>query len=325
MREKVLLIVNPMAGRQKIRTELVWVVDELTKAGFETLIYTTQDSPTTAALLKEYDSRADLLICCGGDGTFNEILSGSMLWEKKPILGYIPAGTTNDFAQGLHLSMDIRTAVKDIIRGRNWTYDAGLFNHDYFSYVASFGAFTESSYATPQTIKNQLGHLAYILEGVKSLTALKSWKMSFVSEEYSGEGEFLYGMVTNSNSVGGFKGITGQDVTLNDGKFEVTLIRNTDNIIIWAGIINALLTGEENEYVISFKTSHLEVFSETPIPWTRDGEYGGSHTHAVIDNIPGALPLIVPQHVAAYENGEDLGYFEEAGEEDDDAEEILRE
>ena len=323
--KKVLFIYNPKAGTGLIRSNLSYILEEMIKKEYEITIHPTRTAEDARETTSTMGALYDMIICSGGDGTLDQVVEGMQKGGFRRQLGYIPAGSTNDFAASLGLSRDMRRAARDIVEGTEFDCDIGRLNDDYFIYVAAFGAFTDVAYKTSQEWKNALGHLAYILEGVKSLSNLKSWKMSFVSEEYSGEGEFLYGMVTNSNSVGGFKGITGQDVTLNDGKFEVTLIRNTDNIIIWAGIINALLTGEENEYVISFKTSHLEVFSETPIPWTRDGEYGGSHTHAVIDNIPGALPMIVPQHVAAYENGEDVGYFEEAGEEDDDAEEILRE
>ena len=282
MREKVLLIVNPMAGRQKIRTELVWVVYELTKAGFETLIYTTQDSPTTAALLKEYDSRADLLICCGGDGTFNEILSGSMLWEKKPILGYIPAGTTNDFAQGLHLSMDIRTAVKDIIRGRNWTYDAGLFNHDYFSYVASFGAFTESSYATPQTIKNQLGHLAYILEGIRELPTLNSYQVRVEANGRTYEDRFIFGAVSNARSMGGIIRLTDERVDLNDGLLEVMLLRQPTTLLEISQVLTAINTGiYEGSSFVFLQTDRAVFYSDPGLVWSLDGERreGGKEVH----------------------------------------------
>ena len=161
MEQRVLLMVNPMAGRQKIRNELLYVVDTLTKAGYETIIYTTQGKDATRGLLAEKDSQFDRVICCGGDGTFNEILSATMHWDKRPILGYIPAGTTNDFAAGLKLPSDIREAAVNIVRGTPHTVDAGLFNTSYFSYVASFGAFTETSYSTPQNFKNALGHLAY--------------------------------------------------------------------------------------------------------------------------------------------------------------------
>ena len=167
MEQRVLLMVNPMAGRQKIRNELLYVVDTLTKAGYETIIYTTQGKDATRDLLAEKDSQFDRVICCGGDGTFNEILSATMHWNKRPILGYIPAGTTNDFAAGLKLPSDIREAAMNIVRGTPHTVDAGLFNTSYFSYVASFGAFTETSYSTPQNLRMHWGTWPIFLRASK--------------------------------------------------------------------------------------------------------------------------------------------------------------
>ncbi len=317
---KVLFIYNPRAGTGLIRNHLSYILEEMGKREFEITIHPTQNANDACETTRLCGADYDMIICSGGDGTLDQVAAGMQRGGFRRQLGYIPAGSTNDFAASLGISKDMRKAAKDILEGTEFDCDIGRFNENYFIYVAAFGAFTDVSYKTSQEWKNALGHLAYILQGVKSLSSLKAWHMKIESEEYTGEGDFLYGMVTNSNSVGGFKGITGRDVTLNDGKFEVTLIRATDNIIIWASIINALMSGEENDYVISFKTAHLEVFSDTKIPWTRDGEYGGSYTHAVIDNLPGALPIIVPSDAAALEAGEDRGYFEEAGEEDDSAE-----
>ena len=180
-----------------------------------------------------------------------------------------------------------------IAEGRVFDCDIGRINASYFIYVAAFGAFTDVSYKTSQDMKNMLGHAAYLLEGVKSFSALKSWRLRFMSEEMSGEGDFLYGMITNSNSVGGFKGITGNDVTLNDGKFEVTLIRMPETVIEWPTIISALLTGTAHDKVITFKTAHLKITGEEDLPWTTDGEYGGTWKSSEITNLSRALPIIL--------------------------------
>ena len=201
MEQRVLLMVNPMAGRQKIRNELLYVVDTLTKAGYETIIYTTQGKDATRDLLAEKDSQFDRVICCGGDGTFNEILSATMHWDKRPILGYIPAGTTNDFAAGLKLPSDIREAAVNIVRGTPHTVDAGLFNTSYFSYVASFGAFTETSYSTPQNFKNALGHLAYILEGIKEIPAFTPYTVCVEADGQIYKDSYIFGAVSNARSV----------------------------------------------------------------------------------------------------------------------------
>ena len=163
-------------------------------------------------------------------------------------------------------------------------------------YVAAFGAFVNVSYDTPQDMKNMLGHLAYLVRGAASLPTLKSYHMHYESDESSGTDDFMLGMITNSNSVGGFEGITGRDVTLNDGVFEVTLIRMPPILAVeWPGILSALMSGSENKNVVTFKTSRIEVWFDQPVSWTRDGEYGGDHSHLVIENIPQALPILVPE------------------------------
>ena len=221
------------------------------------------------------------------------MVTGMMEGEFRTPIGYIPAGSTNDFASSLDIPKEMRKAAAAIAHGQVFSCDVGRLNDNYFIYVAAFGVFTEVSYKTSQEWKNAIGHLAYLLEGVKSLSTLKSWKLEYRSAERSGKGEFLYGMITNSNSVGGFKGITGQDVTLNDGMFEVTLIEMPPTFVEWPAIINALMTGKHHDRVVTFKTSRVEFYSEVEVPWTRDGEYGGAYTHAVIENIHRALPLVL--------------------------------
>ncbi|MBQ6321615.1 MAG: YegS/Rv2252/BmrU family lipid kinase, partial [Lachnospiraceae bacterium] len=235
----------------------------------------------------------DLIVCSGGDGTLDEVVTGMMRGRFRTPLGYIPAGSTNDFANSLGIPSKMRRAAKAIATGEVFPCDVGRLNEDFFIYVAAFGAFTDVSYKTSQESKNALGHAAYLLEGVKSLSTLKSWKMEYHSRERSGEGEFLYGMITNSNSVGGFKGITGRNVDLSDGVFEVTLILMPDNIMEWPAIIAAMLAGEPNNRLITFKTARVEFISEDEVPWTVDGEFGGSHNKVEIENLHKALPIVL--------------------------------
>ena len=185
--------------------------------------------------------------------------------------------------------------------------DLGKLNDKYFIYVAAFGAFTEVSYATSQQSKNTIGHLAYLLAGVKSLSTIKGWKLTYRSQEMSGSGDFIYGMVTNSNSVGGFKGITGRDVTLNDGLMEVTLIRMPDLFTEYPLIANALINDVDNKYIVKFKTTRIEFWSseDIEIPWTTDGEYGGSHKHIVIEDLYRALPIVLGEQPADVIDEED--------------------
>ena len=292
---RMLFIYNPKAGKGMIRTKLSYILEELGKDDYEITVHPTKKASEAIQVARECGGRYDVIVCSGGDGTLNEVATGLQQGGWPTPVGYIPAGSTNDFGNSLGIPKQMQDAAETIRNGIVFPCDLGRLGDYYFVYVAAFGVFTEVSYKTKQEVKNALGHLAYLLEGVKSLSSIKSWQMRYESREQSGMGKFLYGMVTNSNSVGGFKGITGQDVTLNDGEFEVTLILEPENFIEWPGIINALLNGDRNAYIISFKTSRVEFFSEEEVPWTTDGEYGGSYSHAVIENLPKSLPIIVSE------------------------------
>lgn len=292
--KKMLFIYNPKAGKSAIRGNLSGILEELGNMDYEIVIHPTKAAQDALAYVETQGTRFDLIVCCGGDGTLDEVVAGMQRASVKVPLGYIPAGSTNDFANSLKIPKQMRLAARAIVEGQEYSCDVGKMNDDYFVYVSAFGVFTDVSYKTSQEWKNALGHLAYILEGAKSLSNVKSWKMRFESKECSGEGKFLYGMITNSDSVGGFKGLTGKDVTLNDGMFEVTLIKDPgNNLIEWPMMINALLTKEKHSHIISFKTSKVDFYSEEMVPWTRDGEYGGSHEHVAIENIPKALSIVI--------------------------------
>lgn len=291
--KEMLFVYNPKAGKGIVRNQLSYILEELRIYDYNIIIYPTKEEADATRIVEKRGKEFDIIVCSGGDGTLNEVVTGMQNSKIEVPLGYIPAGSTNDFASSLGISRQIRQAARDIIQGNIFQCDVGKLNDNYFVYVAAFGVFTDVAYKTSQEKKNMLGCLAYILEGVKSLSELKSWQISFESEECSGNGDFLYGMITNSDSVGGFKGITGPNVTLNDGKFEVTLILRPSNFIEWPSIINALMTGEKNKYVISFKTSKIEFRSEEEVPWTKDGEYGGSYKYSLIYNMPKELSIII--------------------------------
>ena len=296
MEQRVLLMVNPMAGRQKIRNELLYVVDTLTKAGYETIIYTTQGKDATRDLLAEKDSQFDRVICCGGDGTFNEILSATMHWDKRPILGYIPAGTTNDFAAGLKLPSDIREAAVNIVRGTPHTVDAGLFNTSYFSYVASFGAFTETSYSTPQNFKNALGHLAYILEGIKEIPAFTSYTVCVEADGQIYKDSYIFGAVSNARSVGGILKISDSLVDLNDGVFEVMMIKMPQTLMDLSAIVTALDSLNSVKYDTSMfwllQTKELKITFEQEMVWSLDGERVSGGKEARIACIKDAFKIL---------------------------------
>lgn len=296
MEQRVLLMVNPMAGRQKIRNELLYVVDTLTKAGYETIIYTTQGKDATRDLLAEKDSQFDRVICCGGDGTFNEILSATMHWNKRPILGYIPAGTTNDFAAGLKLPSDIREAAVNIVRGTPHTVDAGLFNTSYFSYVASFGAFTETSYSTPQNFKNALGHLAYILEGIKEIPAFTSYTVCVEADGQIYKDSYIFGAVSNARSVGGILKISDSLVDLNDGVFEVMMIKMPKTLMDLSAIVTSLTSLNPLKYdpsmFLFLQTKELKITFEQEIVWSLDGERVSGGKEARIACIKDAFKIL---------------------------------
>lgn len=296
MEQRVLLMVNPMAGRQKIRNELLYVVDTLTKAGYETIIYTTQGKDATRDLLAEKDSQFDRVICCGGDGTFNEILSATMHWNKRPILGYIPAGTTNDFAAGLKLPSDIREAAMNIVRGTPHTVDAGLFNTSYFSYVASFGAFTETSYSTPQSFKNALGHLAYILEGIKEIPAFTSYTVCVEADGQIYKDSYIFGAVSNARSVGGILKISDSLVDLNDGVFEVMMIKMPKTLMDLSAIVTSLTSLNPLKYdpsmFLFLQTKELKITFEQEMVWSLDGERVSGGKEARIACIKDAFKIL---------------------------------
>lgn len=228
----------------------------------------------------------DLVVCSGGDGTLDEVVTGMEQSEVNVPIGYIPAGSTNDFANSLGIPKNMDEAARVAVNGTPFPCDVGGFNGDTFVYVAAFGLFTEVSYQTSQQMKNILGHAAYILEGAKHLMDITSYRMKVSHDGEIIEDEFIYGMVTNSISVGGFKGISGPDVLLDDGLFEVTLIKNPKNPIELNKILAGLANREnDNELIYSFKTSEMHVESEEEVPWTLDGEFGGSHTDLTITNL----------------------------------------
>ena len=292
--KKVLFIINPKSGKGLIRNHLLEVIDIFTKSGMKVTTYTTQKELDACEVVMEQAADYDMIICCGGDGTLDEVITGMMKGNCRLPVGYIPAGSTNDFARSLKLPRNMKDAARCITKDHLYACDIGAFNSDYFVYIAAFGAFTEVSYQTRQEVKNVLGHLAYVLEGTKHLFNLKSYKLKIKSEQQEMEDEFIYGMITNSESVGGFKNITGNKVKLDDGVFEVTLIRTPQNPMELQEIMGAILRKEvDNRHFYSFKTNHLEIVAEEEIPWTLDGEFGGNHKIVHITNHQRAISIMV--------------------------------
>ena len=298
-REKVLFIVNPISGKMMIKSKLFEVLKIFSDSGFEPTVLMTEKTGDATFFAQQYGPDFDRIISCGGDGTLNEIVTGIMSLkedDRRPI-GFIPAGTTNDLADTLGIPKTPVESAKAIIKNQPLPNDVGWFNNmRYFNYIASCGAFTSTSYATPQNMKNSLGHLAYVLEGIKSLNEIKPIYMKIKSEELTTEGDFLFAGVTNSLSVGGIYKFDAKHVDLSDGTFEVILIRmpknTTDIVDIFYNLAN--LNYEENQ-VVFFHTSSITIECEEPTRWTVDGEYGGTFEKVAIKNLPGAINIFKPQ------------------------------
>ena len=353
--KKILFIFNPVSGRSQIKNNLMEIIEILSGADFKVVCYATKASGDARRIVREREDDYLYIVCAGGDGTLDEVVSGMMESRDKPFvpIGYIPAGTTNDFATNLHIPSDMRMAAEVIAHGKTFRCDLGRFNRkDYFTYVAAFGVFTGTSYQTPQELKNQLGHFAYILQGVSELGKMRAYHMHVKAIEAKEVGnrknsaydistydvfeedgrkdadytkdvgslqnvraagragsrkkakeriidiedDFAFGMITNSRSIGGIPNITGPDVDLQDGLFEVTLIRLPRNPLEMSEIVMALGNTEiRTEMVTTFKTSRITFSCEEKIDWTRDGEYAGGHKRVTLENIPGQLRILVPE------------------------------
>lgn len=271
---------------------LLDIVDIFSSHDYEVIIRATQAPKDAYEKAKEYADSVDLIVCSGGDGTLDEVVTGITEKNSNVPIGYIPAGSTNDFANSLFMPKSMVKAAQMIMEEKLYHCDIGRFNSQTFAYVAAFGLFTDVSYETDQDLKNVLGHVAYLLEGVKRLFDIKSYHMKVTSEEIQVEDDFIVGMITNSRSVGGFKNLTGKNVDMNDGLFEVTLIRHPKNLLQLQEIMTALVMAEDNtDMIYSFKSKKLMIETEEEVPWTLDGEFGGDHTYVEIENRHKALNL----------------------------------
>ncbi len=297
--KRMLFIFNPHAGKEILKPQLSDVLDIFVKGGYEVVAHPTQGYQDAYRKILEYDpSMYDMIVCSGGDGTIDEIVSGMMERapeDRRPV-SYIPAGTTNDFACSLHIPRNVLKAADNAVHGSSFGCDVGQFNDTYFAYIAAFGLFTDVSYETTQEMKNVLGHLAYVLEGTKRLFNIPSYKIKVTHDGETIEDEFIYGMVTNSKSVGGFRNMIGKNVTFDDGLFEVTLIRTPKNPLELQEIVAALLVEQaDTKHMYTFRTGHISFESVEEIPWTLDGEFGGSHDEVEINNLKQQLQIMVPK------------------------------
>ena len=289
--KKLLLVMNPYAGTRQGVRYLADVIAIFNRADYEVLAYMTSGQGDAQRYVKEKAAEVDLVVCAGGDGTFNEAVSGILTGETDVPLGYIPCGSTNDFATSLGLQTNILKAAQEIVEGVPVRYDMGMFGTRHFSYVASFGAFTRASYATPQNVKNALGHVAYILGGISELSQIRKEKVRIELKDRVIEDEFLFGAVSNSTSMGGILTLDPKQVDMKDGKFELLLVRAPKNLAEIGECLQALQTQKYNCAMITFlSTDILTVEANPNMPWTLDGEDG--HARVEIRNLHHAVQLI---------------------------------
>ena len=292
---KTLFIYNPHAGMTKIKNHLYNIINILSNADCDLTVYPTKKQGDATRYIIENINKYDLLICSGGDGTLNETINGLMNsgLNDLPKLGYIPAGSANDFANSLKLPKSMESCASLITKKQAKAYDIGLFDNKYFVYIAAFGAFTKVSYNTPQNVKNTFGHLAYIVEGIKSLSEIIPYKLKINYDGNILEDKFIYGMITNTLQVGGIYKLNPKDVKLDDGIFELLLVKEPKDVTQFNEITSYLLGKiNETDLVVSLKASNITIESKEKLSWTLDGEYGGIYNKVNITNIHKAINII---------------------------------
>lgn len=294
--KKLLIIANPKAGKAKIKNDILQIIQVFSDAGFDTTVYPTKargDATLKAQSIKQ--NEYDKIVVCGGDGTLNEVITGIMYAGISCTLGYIPSGTLNEWSSSLKISHNPIVAAQDIINGVEINLDIGKFEDKYFSYTASFGAFTEASYSAPQGVKNVIGQAAYFFEGLKSIGNIKPLHLKFKCDEREIEDDFWFGAVSNSLSVGGIVKFDDSVVNLNDGLFEVLLIKKPNKISQFKSIVDGILYKDLTKDGIEFfHTRNITVSGGSNVPWTLDGEYCAGKDVVTLSNIPSGLHLVVP-------------------------------
>ena len=296
MEKDMLLIYNPVSGKTAIKTHLADIVALYTNHDYKVTVHPTKCKLDGFNYIKENANKYDTVCICGGDGMLNEAVSALMHipYDQRPPLSYLPSGSTNDFAGTVGLPLDLKASSKMTVEGSPFFCDAGQFNDKFFAYVAAFGAFTSVSYDTLQEFKNVFGHLAYILEAIRQLPTIKSYHVKVSYENTVIEDDFLFGMVTNSLQVGGIKHLSGTTVSLNDGLFEVLLVKKPQKASDLQNIITGVISQSfDVDGIIKFKASKVLFESDVPISWALDGEFGGDVTSACITNLTRAFSVIV--------------------------------
>ena len=291
--KRMLFVMNPYAGQRKANRFLADILTIFNQAGYEVITHMTSGTGDAARVVEAKAPEMDLIACCGGDGTFNETITGILRSGADVPVGYIPAGSTNDFATSLKLPTNVLQAARAIVDGTPVSYDVGRFGDRYFSYVASFGAFTKASYATPQNIKNALGHTAYVLGGIQELSQIRKEHVRMELDGEVVEDDFLFGAICNSTSVGGILTLDPKQVDMGDGQFEVLLVRMPRHITEISECIQAVQAQKYDCAIITFRTARsLKIYASPEMPWTLDGEREDGHSEISVENLHHAIRLI---------------------------------
>ena len=293
--KRLQLILNPCSGKKRANRALAEIVSIFNRGGYDVTVYTTAARGDATQVAASRCREFDCVVCAGGDGTFNEVVSGVYAAGSDTPIGYIPAGSTNDFASSMNLSRNLLQAARDIVEGEPRTLDLGSFNGRCFSYVASFGAFTRASYATSQSVKNALGHLAYVLGGIKELPSIRSRHVRFLLDhETVLEDDYIFGAISNSTSVAGILTLSPEIVDMNDGVFELLLVRKPQSLMELSDCVLALTTQDYHTPMLTFTSaSHLEIDAPADMDWTLDGEQAKGQAHCVAENLHNAVRVIV--------------------------------
>ena len=293
--KRAVVILNPVAGKARAKQILFDLLKGLSELGYEALVYITAARGDAISAAAHYGKNCALMVCLGGDGTLNEVISGLLTLERRPDLCYLPAGTTNDFAAAVGISKDVGAALRAIEKQQTRYIDIGKINDRFFTYVASFGIFTRASYSADQNVKNTIGHLAYILEGAKEISDLgKAYHVRAVFDSGVTEGDFIFGSLTNTTSIGGMFKLPGNRVSLDDGKFELMLIRAPQNLLDIQRILDMMTRGDfDMNQVVFVRTKQADITLDEPVPWCTDGEFAGNQKEVCIDNLHRAVHIFV--------------------------------
>lgn len=291
--KQLLFILNPVAGMKKASKQLIEIIATFNRAEYDTHVYVTSCQKDATNAVKTFGKNCDLIVCCGGDGTLNETVTGVLETGIEVPIGYIPAGSTNDFANSLSLQSDVVKAAQQIVNGNIIEYDIGKFTDRYFTYIASFGVFTKASYTTPQNVKNTLGHMAYVLEGMQELSNIHTEHIRMEADGEVLEDDYLFGAICNSVSVGGVLKLASEYVDMSDGKFEILLVRKPKDIQELHECILALSNKEYNCRMITFRSvKKIRISSNPDMIWSLDGERVVGAEEICIENIHNGIRLV---------------------------------